>query len=143
MKLAFFKLFFLLICFSVSASLQAADKDDAINASKNILNLLRSKQYEKLWNLQTSEAFKKNMTKNSFLANMTMGRQQLGELSESKLVDMAYSQKDPASGMEGEIYAFNYLNTYTNGNVYERIVVLKEKDGLFRLAGVWGAPAAK
>ena len=90
-----------------------------------------------------SEFFRSKMTKNSFLANMTMGRQQIGAWTESKFIDMAYSQIDPASGTKGEIYAFNYLSTYTAGKFYERVVVIKEKDGKFRLAGLFGSPAPK
>jgi hypothetical protein len=81
--------------------------------------------------------------KDSFLANITMGRQQLGSPGEFKFVDMAYTQSDPTTGMKGEIYAFNYLTSYSAGKFYERIVVIKEKDGRFRLAGMWGAPAPK
>ena len=75
------------------------------------------------------------------MANMTVGRSQLGSANEARFVDMAYSQTDPTTGIKGEIYAFNYATSYTAGKFYERIVVIKEKDGRFRLAGVWGAPA--
>jgi len=126
-----------------STSSFASDQDDAAKAAKDILKALQSGQYNTLWDSQVSEFFKSKMTKDSFLANMTLGRKQLGTPGETKFVDMAYSQTDPATGMTGEIYAFNYLNTYSAGKFYERIVVLKEKDGRFRLAGLWGAPASK
>ena len=126
-----------------AVSCLAADQDDAARAAKEVLTSLSNKQYEKLWTSQMSEFFKSKMTKDSFLANMTLGRQQLGALSDSKFIDMAYSQIDPASGTKGEIYAFNYLNTYSSGKFYERIVVIKEKDAKFRLAGIFGSPAPK
>lgn len=121
----------------------AGDREDAEKAAKQILVSLQSKKYEVLWNTQMSEFFRSKMTKDSFLANMTMGRLQLGAATDSKFIDMAYSQVDPATGTKGEIYAFNYLNTYPAGKFYERIVVIKEKDGIFRLAGLWGSPAPK
>lgn len=121
----------------------AGDREEADKAAKAILDSLQAGKYELLWNTQMSEFFRSKMTKDSFLANMSIGRQQLGPLSSSKFVDMAYSQADPTTGTKGEIYAFNYLNSYATGNFYERVVVIKERDGKFRLAGLWGSPAPK
>ena len=143
MKSILLKLLLCLCVFVFSGISQAADQEDAAKAAKEILSSLREKQYEKLWSSQMSEFFRSKQTKDSFMANMTMGRQQLGVPGETKFIDMAYSQNDPGSGMKGEIYAFNYLNTYASGKFYERIVVIKEKDDKFRLAGLWGALAPK
>lgn len=122
----------------------AADQDDAKKAASEILTLLRSGQYTELWETQTSTFFKSKLTKDSFLANMAMGRQQLGNpTGDPKFIDMAYSKSDPSSGFKGEIYAFNYLSSYAAGSFYERVVVVKEQDGKFRMSGVWGAPAPK
>ncbi len=131
-------LVFILITYQYS--IFADDQSDATNAAHKIVNLLQNKQYETLWDSKMSAFFKSTVTKDSFLANMTLGRSQLGEAVESKFIDMAYSQTDPATGIEGEIYAFNFLNTYSFTKAYERIVVIKEDDGEFRLAGLWGAP---
>lgn len=135
--------FLLAISLYVALSLPAVagDQDDALKAAKQILTSLQQKKFETLWNNQTGEFFKSKTTKDSFIANLTIGRQQFGAPGESKFVDMAYAQSDPATGYKGEIYAFNYLNTYAVGKFYERIVVVKEKDGKFRLSGLWGAPA--
>lgn len=122
----------------------AADQDDARNAASDILTAIQGGEYSKLWDTKTSAFFKSKLTKDSFLANMTMGRQQLGSSTGApKFVDMAYSQNDPATGFKGEIYAFNYLSSYAAGKFYERIVVVKEQDGKFRMSGLWGAPAPK
>lgn len=122
----------------------ADDQGDAALAAKEILASLQAKQFEKLWSSQTSDWYKANVTKDSFLANLTMGRQQLGApVGSPKFIDMAYSKSDPPSGFQGEIYAFNYLSSYTAGKFYERIVVVKEADGKFRLSGLFGAPAPK
>jgi hypothetical protein len=142
MKKLFISLLILISVALAASTSFAGDREDAEKAAKQILTSLQSKKYEVLWNTQMSEFFRSKMTKDSFLANMTMGRQQLGTVTDSKFIDMAYSQVDPATGTKGEIYAFNYLNTYSVGKFYERIVVIKEKDGIFRLAGLWGSPAA-
>lgn len=122
----------------------SADKEDADKAASAILASIRSGEYSKLWKTQTSPFFKSKVTEDSFLANMAMGRSSLGApVGNPKFVDMAYSKKDPATGYEGEIYAFNYLTTYASGKFYERIVVVKDKDGKFRMSGIWGTPAPK
>jgi len=140
---------FVRIFFSIFLTLSwgisvAADQDDARRAASDILTSLRTGQYPKLWDSQTSEFFKSKLTRDSFVANMSMGRQQLGSpTGDPRFVDMAYSQSDPATGFKGEIYAFNFLCSYSAGNFYERIVVVKESDGKFRLSGIWGSPAPK
>jgi hypothetical protein len=122
----------------------ATDQDDARKAASGILTSLRSGHYSKLWDSQTSAFFKSKLTRDSFLANMTIGRQQLGApIGDPKFVDMAYSQSDPSTGFKGEIYAFNYLSSYAAGNFYERVVVVKEQDGHFRMSGLWGSPVPK
>ncbi len=119
----------------------ATDQDEALKASRDILTSIQQKQYEKLWKSQVSQFFKSKITKDSFIANLTLGRQQLGAPGESKFIDITYAQTDPATGYKGEIYSFNYLDTYAAGKFYERIVVIKEQDGKFRLSGIWSAPA--
>lgn len=143
MKVLLFKILFSAFTVFIASTTFAGDREDADKAAKAILTSLQTKNYEGLWNSQMSDFFRSKMTKDSFLANLTIGRQQIWPLVESKFIDMAYSQIDPASGTKGEIYAFNYLNTYTAGKFYERVVVIKEKDGLFRLAGLFGSPAPK
>lgn len=130
-----------LLVFGLFPLAMAGDQEDALKASQEILASLQQKNFEKLWNSQTSEFFKSKTTKNSFVANLTIGRQQLGASSENKFVDMSYAKNDPASGYKGEIYAFNYLNSYALGKFYERIVVVKEGGGRFRLSGLWVSPA--
>lgn len=143
MKISVMKNIFCTFAVLAASTAFAGDREDADKAAKAVLTSLQNKNYEAVWDNQMSEFFRSKMTKDSFLANMTMGRQPIGTLTESKFIDMAYSQIDPASGTKGEIYAFNYLNTYTAGKFYERVVVIKEKDGKFRLAGLFGSPAPK
>ena len=125
----------------LSVPAAAAEQQDAEAAAKAIISSLDGRQYKKLWDAQTSAFFKKQVSEDSFLANMSMGRAPLGKLLNSRFIDVSFSQHDPATGFQGRIYAFNYLNTYAAGKFYERIVVVKEPDGQFRLAGIWGNPA--
>lgn len=143
MKLHLVKRLLLLAAIATSTIAFAGDQEDAAKSAKDILSSLHNGKYERLWDSQMSELFKSKLTKNSFLANMAIGRPQLGTSGKSEFVDMAYSKNDPGTGFKGEIYSFNYLTEYSSGKVFERIVVVKEKDGQFRLAGLWGAPAPK
>lgn len=121
----------------------ADDHDDALKVANEIFENIRKLSFEVLWNDQTSDIFKSSTSKDSFLENLAMARQPLGQAADSEFIDMSYAQTDPATGYKGEIYAFNYLNTYAAGKYYERIVVVKEKDGKFRFAGLWGSPVSK
>jgi hypothetical protein len=121
---------------------KAADSDDAAAAARLILTRLQAGQYEAVWNENTSDWFRKRTTKDSFLANMSLGRQSLGgSTSPPEFVDMSYAKADPATNYQGEIYAFNFRTSYAVGKFYERIVVIKDTDGQFRLSGVFGSPA--
>lgn len=134
-------LFIALVFVLFPSYVNAAEKDDALKAANAILESLFERRYQTLWDNQTSDFFKKQASEQSFLANMSIGRAQLGDKIDSELIDMSFSNYDPATGHKGRIYAFNYLNTYSVGRFYERIVVIKEPDGNFRLAGIWGSPA--
>jgi len=122
---------------------EATDQNDATNAATSILQSIHGHQFEKLWNVQTSQWFKEKTTEDSFIANLSLGAQQVGAAQDSKLVDISYSRSDPATGFVGEIYACTYITTYSVGKFYERVVVLKENDGKFRLSGLWGSPASQ
>lgn len=120
---------------------RAQDQADAKRAAQEILASLQHNQFETLWDRQTSQFYRSRVTKQSFIANLTIGRAQFGSPGQSQLIDESYSQTDLSTGFRGEIYAFNYLNSYANGRFYDRIVVVKKNDAKFRLAGLWGAPA--
>lgn len=119
----------------------ANEQQEAEKAAVAILNALDNKQYEVIWNTMTSGWFKSKTTKDSFLAQMTMGRAQLGgSATEKELIDSSFATQDPSSGIKGKIYAFNFKTAYPAGKFYERIVVMQEKDSKFRLSGLWGQP---
>jgi len=120
----------------------AADQDEATKAAREILASLHDRQFEKLWNSETSDFLKSKVTEDSFFAELTIVRQQTGSPGESKFIAMAYSP-DPSSELTGEGYTFTFVNSYSAGRFYERIVVMKEKDGKFRLASLGVVPAPK
>lgn len=126
---------------AVHVAAMAGDREDATKAARDIMRSLRERQYEKLWSSQTSDYFKSKTTKDQFLSNLSIGRQQLGVPGELKLIEVTYAQSDAATGYKGDIYAATFLSGYSVGNFYERIVMVKEADGGFRLSGLWGSPA--
>ncbi|RIA31895.1 uncharacterized protein DUF4019 [Ectopseudomonas oleovorans] len=117
----------------------SVNKAASEKAARNILKLLSEKKYADLWDGQISDWFKLKKNKDAFVADMTIGRSQLGELSASELVSAEGTNYDPSTGYKGPIYSVTFINTYTSGKYFERLVVIKEKDGDFRLAGIWGS----
>lgn len=126
---------------SVAAPSWAAEKDDANKAANQILASLDDKEFDRLWDTQSSEFLKKQTSKEAFVANVRTGRSQMGKILESRLVDVTPRDGDEKSGFKGRIYVFQYVNSYAIGKFFERVIVAQENDGVFRLAGLWGTPA--
>lgn len=116
----------------------AADVDEALKAAKEIRKAIQDKKYEEVWNTRMSKAYQSKTTKAAFIINLKLGRQQVGNFVKSTYVDMASGKAQPGSGFDGDVYTFNYQATYEAGNYYERVVIIKDPDGKFRLAGLWG-----
>lgn len=127
-----------LLCASAPAI--ADEREDATTAAKAIMASLAEKNYQRLWDEQTSKWFKERIGKESFLANITMGRSPIGKLKSSKVIDVGFTTTDPGSGFKGKIYTVNFSTSYETGNFYERIVVIEE-GGRFLMSGFNGAPA--
>ena len=121
----------------------AADKEEAAQAAQEILASLQQQEFERLWDSQTSQFLKSQVKKESFIDSMTVGRANLGAASGAAFMQMTTAESDPASGFTGPIYAFNYRTSYVGGEFLERIVVVKDDDGEFRLSGLQGAPLPK
>lgn len=119
----------------------AAEKDDANKAVNQILSSLDEKEFDRLWDTQSSAYLKKQTDKDSFVGNVRTGRSQMGKILESRLVDVSTRDGDEPSGFKGRIYIFQYVNSYAIGKFFERVVVAQDSDGVFRLAGLWGTPA--
>ena len=124
------------------AQSQSAEQKSAEAAATEIMNMFGSKNFQAIYNQKTSAFFKKFVHEGQFLANVTMGRAQLGSMTSSKIVDVQLSNYDPATKFKGVIYAVNFDNSYGGMRFFERIVVIKEADGAFRMSGFWGVPAA-
>ena len=128
------------VCISVSAEAQS-NKAEA--SARQLIGNLGAQKYQTVWDQETSGWFKQRTTENAFLANMTMGRASLGNLNKVTLVSTDHSIQDPTSGYQGDIYVFTFRDTYSVGDFFERIVVIKENDGEYRLSGIFGSPAPK
>lgn len=137
------RLLYVLMILFVTATPALAQQDKAQSAAESILKSLAAGQYRLVWDQQTSQWFRTHATEEQFLANMSMGRPQLGTLQKLSLVSMDHTNKDPVTGFEGDIYAVTFHSKYTAGEFYERVVVLKEADGVYRLAGIFGSPVPK
>jgi hypothetical protein len=117
--------------------------DQARIAAKDILDTMAKGMYQSLWDKKTSQWFKGKIEKNVFISNMSLGRPQLGNLTESEIISIDYATSDQATGYTGHIYAVNFRNKYTVGEFFERIVLIKESDGGYRLSGIFGSPVPK
>ena len=119
----------------------ADESDDAVSAANKIMNLMSQGNYSVVWENHMSKFFKSTVTKDSFLANLSIGRQNLGKFISSKFIDQSYAKGDPSTGYQGSVYAFNYLNVYSGIKLYERVVVINQDNTGFKLAGFWANPA--
>ena len=115
----------------------------AEKAAREIVQALAEQKYKLVWEEKVSGWFKKQVTQDAFLSNMSMGRVQLVSLQSSALVSSEHASRDPTTGYEGDIYAFVFRDKYSVGEFYERIVVTKDADGQYRLSGIFGSPVPK
>ena len=113
---------------------------NAQTSAQTIIDALGNQKYKIVWDKYTSQWFRTKVTEDAFLANMSMGRAQLGVIQKSSLVSSDHSTSDPATGYQGDIYAFTYRDKYSVGEFYERIVLIKEPDGQYRMSGLFGSP---
>ncbi len=126
-----------------TSSIETANKNAAEKSATIIISMLEKAQYSDLWDFNTSDWLKKLTTKDAFIANMTLSRARLGRLIESKVLSNDFLSFDPSSGYTGPIYAITFVNVYAGSRIFERIVVIQEKDGNFRLSGIWTDQADK
>lgn len=134
---------FVLTIVLFATNVVADEESDAIAATQKILQLLSGADYTEIWESHTGELYKSVVSKDSFMANMSIGRSPLGAMDSSVIVDAAYSEIEPQTGQTGKFYAVTFKNHYMVGDVYERIIVMLESDGVFRMIGHWGSPAPR
>lgn len=132
----------LLFLFVLPEVSTANDTDVAKAASDNIMLEISQGNYKAVWNKHVSSWFKSKITQDTFLANLSLGRTTLGKRINSKLniIDVAYAKNDPATGYQGDVYAFTYKNEYVGAVLYERVVVINEDGNGFKMAGFWPTP---
>lgn len=126
------------------AGLQVAlpQQVDAVQSATDIMKLIGQQKYKDVWAKETSDWFKQRVpSEDMFLANMSMGRAQLGNILTSVLISSEFSKNDAATSYQGDVYAITFKNSYKVGSFYERIVVIKDADGEYRLSGIFGSPA--
>lgn len=116
------------------------DKTEATQKAKRIMALLIDGEPALVWDEWSSEVFKSAMPRDAFAAHINGTREQLGDLKSSEFVSAQYMSGDPQLGFEGDLYVVVYLNTYNAGVLNERVVMVKDSDGVFRMGGIWQLP---
>ncbi len=134
-------LFVVGLCVSPNLA-KAGEQDEAAKAANAVMTALGEKRYEVIWDDMTSDVFKQKTNRDAFLAGLSSGREELGDLTGSELIDVQSALDDPESGYKGMIFSFTFLNAYSAGQFHERIIMLKDGDGAFRMGGLWGQPVS-
>jgi len=124
--------FFTTIIFSASA--HADDMSDARSAATLILKKLEQRKNREVWDSDVSDFFKKSITKQAFLGNMTVIEAQLGGPSSQREL-IQQNKANGVAGYKGMVYSFMYASEFPAANAYEMIVVVNE-DGNYKLAGI-------
>ena len=114
---------------------------DAKRAATAIRASIAAGRYEQLYDDQTSSWMKQRVNRQQFIASLQSGRAQMGPIVSETYLTSALMQEDPQSGYKGEIYSFDYKAKYAQASFYERIVVIRDADGAFRLSGLVAQPA--
>jgi hypothetical protein len=115
----------------------------ALTAAENILRDLGTGKILDVWEHRVSKFTKDRMPKDAFLAQMSMARTQLGDFVEQKLVSTQHADRDPQSGFVGDIYFVMFRATYSAGEYFVSVAVVKDNDGEYRYSGIFGSPVPK
>jgi hypothetical protein len=128
------------ISMPAAAALAQDDQTEAVSAAKGIMASLANKDFEGLWNEQTSDYFKNwsKGNKDAFIAKMSISRSTIGNITESNVLDLQVSPST-ASDYVGTMYTVTFANNYTTGSSYEYVIVIKE-GGSFKMSGFGGVP---
>jgi hypothetical protein len=126
-----------------SASQAAAWAAWAAWAAEDILRHLNAGQFVGVWKHKVSKSWKDQYTEDFFLSSMAQGRPMLGRLQDIKLVSNQHTNINPMTGFAGDMYFVTFRNTYSVGEFYETVAVVRDDDGIFRCSGITGAPRAK
>ena len=122
----------------MSNTIYAAPIDDARLAANNILKSVHDMKYQDLWDNMTSDFYKKAITEQSFINNITLARNPMGKVQSSQGISEAHATYDPDSGYKGDIFVFDYNTKYDSGDYAERIVVINENNSGYKMSGLYG-----
>lgn len=129
---------FVFLCTLFFASIvHADDMSDARIIAISILSKLEQEKNVEVWEKDVSEWFKERMTKDAFLANMTLVRTQLGSSPgvDRKLVQQNRADSDPSFNYKGDVFSFMFSTTFPGARVYEMIGLIREGTS-YKLSGI-------
>jgi len=129
-----------LAALSMSAAI-ADDQADATGVASSFRFSMEQKRYEKIWDSLLAPSFKEHVEKATFVANLRQGQSQLGAIKGTTLMSQSLSHYDAATKYTGDIYTFDYRVQYENAAFFERVVVIKDTDGIMKVGGIWANPA--
>jgi hypothetical protein len=129
-----------LVIFALLSLPSGAQESEAQKSAMEILRSFSNGEFKGVWDGKVSKFLKDRVPEDVFLANMSMGRPSLGVLQDAKLVSSQHLKKDPVSGYEGDIYFLIFRTTYTTGQYFEHVAVVRDVDGEYRFSGIAGAP---
>ena len=112
---------------TTSAAALADDISDARAAGITVLESIEQRKNLVVWDSKISEWFKERMTKDAFLANMTIVQAQLGGAAgERKLIQQNRTDSNPPTGYNGPIFTLMFATTFPAAKTYEAIVMIRE-----------------
>ena len=123
--------------------LSYSQEASAQKAAEEILRDLASQKIKYVWTSLVSEWAHRNWPEDVFLSQSEMQSQALGSPINFTVIGRNHASHDPINNVDADIYTVLFKSTYTSGQVYENIVVVKDSDGQYRLAGRTIAPMPK
>ena len=108
----------------------------AIESSNQWLKSVDSSNYELSWE-NSSELFKKSITKENWVSALESVRTPLGKITSREIKTKEYRTTLPGAP-DGEYVVIVYITEFENKeNSYETITSMKDKDGKCRVSGYY------
>jgi len=111
-----------------------AQQPIAQRAAEDIIRSLADGKFNDVWNQKVSKFTHDNTSMNAFLSYM-VNHAQFGILQDLKYVSSTHFDQDQATGYRGDIYTVIFRNTYSRGEFFEYLTVVKDSDGQYRFSG--------
>ena len=128
---------------SIPLLAKADEVAEARAAASAFRRAVANQRFEEAYDNLLSAFFKEKSktTKAAFVQNLRNGRALVGEVKKTTDISYTYAESDPVSGYKGKMYMFDYKTVYEKGSFTERLVVIQEADGKYRIGGLWSVPA--